>query len=66
MSLCKFSFLVEFLNGFEIFLPNEAAKSLSGVRRIFQWGDSVTSHRDDVKMLQLAYSSSEVLKCIGL
>ena len=29
-------------------------------------GVSVTSHRDDVKILQLAYSSSEVLKCIGL
>ena len=38
----------------------------SGVRRIFQWGLSVTSHRDDVKILQLTYSSSEVLKCIGL
>ena len=24
----------------------------SGVRRIFQWGVSVTSHRDDVKILQ--------------
>ena len=32
----------------------------------FSMGGSVTSHRDDVKMLQLAYSSSEVLKCIGL
>ena len=29
-------------------------------------GVSVTLHSDDVKMLQLAYSSSEVLKCIGL
>ena len=38
----------------------------SGVRRIFQWRVSVTSHHDDVKILQLAYSSSEVLKCIGL
>ena len=32
----------------------------------FYWGDSVTSHRDDVKILQLAYSSSEAIKCIGL
>ena len=28
-------------------------------------GDSVTSHRDDVKILQLAFCT-EVLKCIGL
>ena len=32
----------------------------------FNGGVSVTSHRDDVKILQLAYCSSEVLKCIGL
>ena len=39
----------------------------SGIRRIFQGGEgSVTSHCDDVKILQLVYSSSEVLKCIGL
>ena len=39
----------------------------SGVRRIFQWGGgSVTSHRDDVKILHYNYSSLEVLKCIVL
>ena len=46
--------------------PKSKVGSISGVRRIFQWGVSVTSRRDDVKILQLAYSSSEVLKCIGL
>ena len=29
-------------------------------------GGSVTSHRDDVKILHYNYSSLEVLKCIGL
>ena len=38
----------------------------SGVRRIFQWGVLVTSHRDDVKVLHYSYSSLEVLKCIVL
>ena len=37
----------------------------SGVRRIFQWGVSVTSHRDDVKILHYN-CSTEVLKCIVL
>ena len=40
--------------------------SHSGVLRIFQWGVSVTSHRDDVKILHYNYSSLEVLKCIVL
>ena len=32
----------------------------------FNWGVSVTSHRDDVKILHYNYSSLEVLKCIAL
>ena len=32
----------------------------------FNDGGSVTSHRDDVKMLHYNYSSLEVLKCIVL
>ena len=39
---------------------------ISGVRRIFQWGGSVTSHRDDVKILHYNYGSLEVLKWIVL
>ena len=44
------------------------ALGISGVRRIFQWGGggSVTSHRDDVKILHYNYSSLEILKCIVL
>ena len=32
----------------------------------FNGGGSVTSHRDDVKILRYNYSSLEVLKCIVL
>ena len=46
--------------------PTVSVQSLfSGVRRIFQWGVSVTSHRDDVKILHYNYSSLP-LKCIVL
>ena len=43
----------------------------SGVRRILHWGVSMTSHRDDVRMLQFvcfinSYGSSEGLRYIGL
>ena len=47
--------------------PAVSVQSLfSGVRRIFQCGGLVTSHRDDVKILHYNYSSLEVLKCIVL
>ena len=55
-------------NGLEI-----KGKSLQLANARYQWrtqdflmGGSVTSHRDDVKIPQLTYSGSEVLKCIGL
>ena len=55
----------QFLNFFTHPAGAFASCSISGVRRIFQWG-SVTSHRDDVKILHYNYSSLEVLKCIAL
>ena len=51
---------------FDLVCVECARAANSGVRRIFQWGVSVTSHRDDVKALHYNYNSLEVLKCIVL
>ena len=62
----KFRECEELLRGRRFSLKMKGMVYRSGIRGIFQWGGSVTSHRDDVKILHYNNSSLEVLKCIVL